>query len=144
MNITAILHYLDNERFELWVEDGELYAGMEEEKEFPSQIYEFIQANKQAIKLRLMNNVFAKEKGWLVVNFGEVYAYQYSQSGYIFIERNRDETVDIYRCKFDQHQKAADIKGVCTNISFSEAYRKAKAFLDWFYSENPHLKKGKY
>lgn len=144
MGLTKFLHYLDVHRIDIWVSEDNLLVGMEEGNNLPDSAYDYIQANRQQINKRLLDNIFAQSKNWNVANFGEVYYYQYSSTGYVFIERNEDETVDMYRCMFDKHQQATNIKGLHVSIPFSIAYQKAKSFLKWFYSKNPHLKKGKY
>lgn len=144
MDLTTFLHYLDNHYIDIWVSGDDLLVGMEEGIDLPDYARNYIQDNRQQIKRRLLNNSFAQKRNWNVANFGMVYCYQYSSRGYVFIERNEDETVDVYRCKFDKHQKAINIRGLHENIPFAKAYQKAKSFLNWFYSENPHLKKGKY
>jgi hypothetical protein len=142
MTLTSFLHYLDNNSVDLWVENNKLYAGAE--KELPHAIKEYAKDNRQALKQRLLDNDFAKSRSWLVANYGEVYAYRYSSSGYIFIERHSDETVDIYRCRFNENGEATDIKGLHEGVTFSLAYQKVKAFLDWYYTKNPHMLKGYY
>ncbi|TXL67466.1 hypothetical protein FHP05_00125 [Cerasibacillus terrae] len=144
MDLTRFLHQLDNHRIDIWVSGDDLLVGMEESIALPDSTRNYIHTNRQQIKRRLLNNTFAQERNWNVANFGEVYWYQYSSSGYVFIERNNDKTVDVYRCRFDKYQKATNIKGLHENIPFAKAYQKAKSFLKWFYSKNPHLKKGKY
>ncbi|MEK4951675.1 hypothetical protein NST12_15355 [Bacillus sp. FSL W8-1127] len=139
MTITEFLHHLETNDVDIWIDNSKLYIGSERDFELPK-----FKANKEALKKRLLNNEFTKSRGWLVGNFGEVYAYQYSLNGYVFIERNEDETVNVYRCQFNQDGKTINIKGLRERISFSEAYQKAKAFLDWFYSKNPSLRKGSY
>lgn len=144
MDLTSFLHHLDDYHIDIWVSEDDLIVGMAEGIELPDSLRNYIQAHRQQIKKRLLNNLFARSRNWNVANFGEVYYYQYSSTGFVFIERNKDETVDVYRCKFDKHQQATNIKGLHENIPFSKAYQKAKTFLKWFYSENSHLNKGKY
>jgi hypothetical protein len=139
LTITEFLHHLDTHNIDIWVQDSEIFIRMDTNIPLPDMNKE-----KKALKMRLLNNQFAKQRGWLVGNFGEIYCYQYSDSGHIFIERNPDESVNIYRCKFDLYGKPTNIKGYHEGISFSEAYQKAKAFLDWFYAKNPKLKRGTY
>lgn len=136
MMITEFLHCLDTQHKDIWFENNDLFIGLNANIKLPE-----LKQEKKAIKLRLLNNQFAKQQGWLVGSFGDVYIYRYSASGYIFIERNPDETVDIYRCKFNLDNKVHQVKNLNQGISFSEAYIKAKHFLDWFYSVNPHLKR---
>ncbi|MBB6447043.1 hypothetical protein [Bacillus benzoevorans] len=144
MNLTSFLHFLDDHHIDIWVSEDDLLVGMEEGNALPDSAHDYIHAHRQQIRKRLLNNIFAQSRQWNVANFGEVYCYHYSSTGYVFIERNEDETVDVYRCKFDMHQQATNIKGLHENIPFAKAYQKAKSFLKWFYSENPHIKKGKY
>lgn len=144
MNLTSFLHHLDDYHIDIWVNEDDLLVEMRDGHDLPDSAHDYILANRQQIKRRLLNNAFAYSRSWNVANFGEVYYYQYSSTGYLFIERNEDETVDVYRCKFDKLQRATNIKNLHENISFYEAYQKVKSFLKWFYSKNPHLKKGKY
>ncbi|TSI07654.1 hypothetical protein [Lysinibacillus sp. BW-2-10] len=145
MNLTNFLHSLNDYHIDIWVSNNDdLLVGMEVGNNLPESAHDYIQSNRQKIKKRLLNNAFARSHNWNVANFGEVYCYQYSPTGYLFIERNEDETVDVYRCKFDKHQQATNIKNLHENISFYKAYQKARSFLKWFYSKNPHLKKCEY
>lgn len=143
MDLTSFLHHIDDYNIDIWVSEDDLLIGMVEGIDLPDNLRNYIQVNRQQIKNRLLNNLFARSRNWNVANFGEVYYYQYSSTGYVFIERNQDETVDVYRCRFD-NQQATKIKGLHENIPFAMAYQKAKSFLKWFYSENRHLIKGKY
>ncbi|MYL47637.1 hypothetical protein GLV94_18515 [Virgibacillus halodenitrificans] len=140
MNLTSLLQHLDCHNIDIWVENGELLVGMEQHTSLPDDIHEYIQVNKKVIMKRLLNNSFARSRNWIVGNYGEVYSYQYSLTGYVFIERNKDETVDVYRCKFDTNLHVTNIKGLHRNIRFSTAYQKSKSFLKWFYGVNNHLK----
>lgn len=144
MDITTLLYHLDDHQFDIWVSEGDLLVGMQAGTDLTDKLRNFIQANRQQIIRRLLNNTFASRRNWLVANLGEVYSYQYSSGGYIFIERNEDETVTVYRCMFDRENKAANIKGLLENIPFAQAYQNARALLKWFYSKNPHLRNGKY
>lgn len=144
MNLTNFLHLLDDHHIDIWVYEDDLLVGMKDDNDLPDSAHDHILIHRQQIRKRLLNNAFARSRNWNVANFGEVYCYQYSSTGYVFIERNEDETVDVYRCKLDKHQQAANIKGLHENIQFAIAYQKAKSFLKWFYSKNPELKKGKY
>lgn len=144
MNLTNFLHHLDLQHIDIWVSGDDLLVGMKEDNNLPDFALDYIQTNRQKIRRRLLNNEFASSRNWNVASYGEVYFYQYSSTGFVFIERNIDETVDVYRCKFDKYQRASNIKGLHENIPFAKAYQKARAFLQWFYSKNPHLKTGKY
>ncbi|MBT2641737.1 hypothetical protein J7I80_05840 [Bacillus sp. ISL-41] len=139
MTITEILYYLDLHDIDCWVVDGEVYLDTNNSIPLPN-----IDEIKKNLKLRILNNEFAKSRGWLVAHFGEVYQYQYSLNGHLLIERNPDETVDVYRCRFDVSGKATHIKGLSEGIPFSEAYQKAHAFLDWFYLNKPQLTRRRY
>lgn len=139
MTITEFLSYLDTHQIDIWIEDSQLYTSIYNIVKLPN-----IEEIEEKVKKRILNNDFSKSRGWLVANYGEVYCYQYSFNGHIFIERNLDESVDIYRCKFNPEGKVVHIRGLQEGISFSEAYQKAKAFLDWFYSSNPNLRRNLY
>lgn len=144
MDITTLLHHLDDQQIDIWVCENDLLVGMQAGTNLTDEARNFIQANREQLKERLLNNTFIQSRNWLVANFGEVYYYRYNSGGYVFIERNKDETVHVYRCRFDKDNRATNIKGLQENIPFAKAYQNAKAFLRWFYSKNPHLQNGKY
>lgn len=144
MSLSNFLLQLDRNRIDISVENSELLVRVEENTSLVNNVHEYIQVNKKVIIKRLLNNSFAQSRGWIVANYGEVYCYQYSSTGYLFIERNEDETVDVYRCKFGKDYKAINIKGLQKNIPFSKAYQKSKSFLKWFYRENHNLNNRKY
>lgn len=139
MTISAFLSYLDLHHIDLWIDSSEVYTEMDRSIQLPK-----LSETKEKLRKRLINNEFMRSRRWLTGNFGELYAYQYSRNGHIFIERQVDESVDVYRCQFNKDGKAINIKGIHEGIPFSEAYQKAQAFLNWFYSNNPDLKKGRY
>lgn len=113
MTITEYLHYLNDQNIDITSDYGQLLIGNTSAITVP---------NFNHLKNRLQNNLFMKSRGWLVANYGEVYSYQYSARGYYYIERNLDETVNIYRCRFDKDGKVTAIKGWHESIPFSEAY----------------------
>lgn len=139
MKITEYLSFMDDHDIDLWIDGSEIYTGMECLIELPE-----LCETKEKLRKRLINNEFMRSRQWLTGNFGELYAYQYSKNGHIFIDRQLDESVDIYRCQFNKDGKAINIKGIHEGIPFSEAYQKAQAFLNWFYTNNSDLKKGRY
>lgn len=144
-NVTNILRYFDKHEIHLTVDLNNPSQLLKcEQNTYNKQsynvpfllpaVFEFVH---DAIVGRLCENLVATNYGWLVSNFGDVYSHQYGLQNYVFIERNFDGSVDVYRCRFNKDHKADNIKNLGTHVnSFQEARDLAANFLDWFYSKS--------
>lgn len=93
---------------------------------------EKIKKNKEQLIQRLKENAAAKEKGFLVYEFGMFYEYRYGLGAFLFIERNDEGTASSWRANYAADEcKPYKIKYLRKDVRFEEAFNEAANFVDW-------------
>jgi hypothetical protein len=96
------------------------------------ELKEKIKQYKQQLIQRLKENAAAKEKGFLLYDFGSFYEYRYGLGAFLFIERHPDGSASSWRANYAvDENKPYKIINLKTNVPFHEAFVEAASFIDW-------------
>ncbi|MBE3553585.1 MAG: hypothetical protein IMW85_00935 [Thermicanus sp.] len=97
--------------------------------------------NKTELLKRIRENATARKAGLLVYNHGEFYEYQYGKRAFLYIERQSDGTVNVWRENYlPDHNDPYKVKVVAKGVSFERGLKEAEGFIRWLGRE----RNGKY
>ncbi|SES17994.1 hypothetical protein SAMN04487944_12220 [Gracilibacillus ureilyticus] len=91
-----------------------------------------IKENRRNIAKRLAENQKAIDKGFHLYEHGDLYEYRYGYLSYLYIERNGDKLVLVYRLNYHKgSSKPYRTVIIGEYCSFEEGFNEAVGFLNW-------------
>lgn len=134
-----ILCEMDNLNIQIKIKNKKLSL-IYEEGTLPMEFKQKIKQHKQQLIKRLEENEMAREKGFLIYCYGELYEYRYGLGAYLFIEREGDLAIAWRANYMPEEKQPYKIKMLAERVPFEKAFHEAASFIDWLQRQKRGVK----
>ncbi|MED0686584.1 hypothetical protein [Anoxybacillus ayderensis] len=125
-----LFYQIDNLNIQIKIKNNKLSL-VYEEGTLPMDLKKQIKQHKQQLKKRLEENEMAREKGFIIYRYGELYEYRYGLGAYLFIEREGELAI-AWRANYMPDEKQPyKIKLLAERVPFEKAFQEAASFISW-------------
>lgn len=125
-----LFYQIDNLNIQIKIKNKKLRL-IYEEGTLPLDLKQQIKQHKQQLIKRLEENEMAREKGFLIYRYGELYEYRYGLGAYLFIEREGELAIAWRANYMPEEKQPYKIKLLVERVPFEKAFQEAASFIDW-------------